>query len=157
VQVKPTPSIQKRLIPSELIDAYASLFDDPAYSDVVFHIRSPKHKQGQRVRKLYASRKVLAARADYFRDMFSGDFAEGASLVLSDEGSDDGGGSERMSVDGDSDAYEDDNDLEASSEGESGEGEEEGDDEEEEDDNDGRELHGVSMSRAREKRILISC
>jgi hypothetical protein len=84
--------------------------------------------------------------------MFSGDFAEGASLVLSDEGSDDGAGSDRMSVDGDSDAYEDDNDLEESSEGESDDGEDEDEEDDEEDDD--RELYGASMSRRLGKRIL---
>jgi hypothetical protein len=70
----PTPSPPRRLIPVELVEAFASLFNDPAYSDVVFEIRwkgkkrvgGKGDKQDGGVRRLYASRKVLCGRSDYF-------------------------------------------------------------------------------------------
>lgn len=35
----PQPAVQKRLMPLELVNAFAGMFDDPAYSDVKFVIR----------------------------------------------------------------------------------------------------------------------
>ncbi|GAA95622.1 uncharacterized protein L969DRAFT_313465 [Mixia osmundae IAM 14324] len=63
-----SPLLGKRFIPQELVDAYASLFDDALYSDVVFVMPTG--------RKLYASKKILTIRSEYFASMLSGDFAE---------------------------------------------------------------------------------
>lgn len=79
----PPPPIPKRLIPTELVEAYASLFDDPAYSDVVFRIvpeedfdatngtQVAASRRKGRERRIYASKKVLSARSEYFDTMFN--------------------------------------------------------------------------------------
>jgi hypothetical protein len=59
------PPVPRLLIPPDLVTAYASLFDDPEYSDVVFRIR-PANKPRIKERKLYAIKKVLAGRCEYF-------------------------------------------------------------------------------------------
>lgn len=69
-----TPPLPHLLVPKTLISAYASMFDDPDYSDVVFRIRtSPENDSGsirptkrKRERRLYAAKKVLAGRSEYF-------------------------------------------------------------------------------------------
>lgn len=67
IEYSPTPPSAppppRLLIPKNLVNAYASLFDDPAYSDVVFRIRPAK---GGRERKLFAAKKVLSGRSEYF-------------------------------------------------------------------------------------------
>lgn len=65
----PTPapviSHKSRLVPAELLDAFAGMFDDPLYSDVRFVIRTRSRRTGRRVeRSLYAIRKVLIARSE---------------------------------------------------------------------------------------------
>ncbi|KAH8922753.1 hypothetical protein BT69DRAFT_1350638 [Atractiella rhizophila] len=88
----PPPLLLKRLIPTDLVEAYASLFDDPLYGDVCFRIRyegggllgSGVGKKGgrreremerERVEKrIYASKKVLSARSEYFSTMFNSGF-----------------------------------------------------------------------------------
>lgn len=68
-------------VPRPLINAFACLLDDPDHSDVVFHIRPPLTRRRGRpappVRRIYAIKKILAARSEYFRDMFEGGFIEG--------------------------------------------------------------------------------
>lgn len=62
-----------KLVPISLVDAYASLFDDASVSDVVFVFPSRRHGKA---RRLYASKKILASRSEYFRDAFSGAWAD---------------------------------------------------------------------------------
>ncbi|GAA5850768.1 hypothetical protein JCM9279_003914 [Rhodotorula babjevae] len=74
------PPLPHLLVPKTLIHAYASLFDDPDYSDVVFRIR-PERVGGasgprRREKRLYAAKKVLAGRSEYFDMMFSSAFSE---------------------------------------------------------------------------------
>lgn len=53
--------LPRLLIPKSLVLSYASLFDDPDYSDVVFRIKAP----GKKERLLFAAKKILA-RSQYF-------------------------------------------------------------------------------------------
>ncbi|KPV76758.1 uncharacterized protein RHOBADRAFT_51754 [Rhodotorula graminis WP1] len=74
------PPLPHLLVPKTLIHAYASLFDDPDYSDVVFRIRPDRLDGGsgprRREKRLYAAKKVLAGRSEYFDTMFSSAFSE---------------------------------------------------------------------------------
>ncbi|GAA5892243.1 hypothetical protein JCM8208_001491 [Rhodotorula glutinis] len=74
------PPLPHLLVPKTLIHAYASLFDDPDYSDVVFRIRPERVGGGsgprRREKRLYAAKKVLAGRSEYFDMMFSSAFSE---------------------------------------------------------------------------------
>jgi hypothetical protein len=64
------PPLPKLLIPKNLVQSYASLFDDPDYSDVCFRIRpSGDHKGKERC--LYAAKKILAGRCEYFESSMS--------------------------------------------------------------------------------------
>lgn len=70
------------MVPNDLLDAYASLFDDPDNSDVRFKIvKKRRHPlTGQRVRieySIFASRKILGRRSEYFGTMFESGFREG--------------------------------------------------------------------------------
>lgn len=65
-------------MPKDLLHSWASLFDDPDYSDVVFRIR-PAGGQG-RERRLYAAKKVLVGRSSYFETMFSSGFHESTAV-----------------------------------------------------------------------------
>lgn len=62
-----SPPLPHLLVPKTLINAYASMFDDPDYADVVFRIR-PEGVEGKkgREKRLYAAKKVLAGRSEYF-------------------------------------------------------------------------------------------
>ena len=73
------------MIPYELVQAYASLFNDRDHSDVVFVIRPPASRRDPhpKERRLYAIKKILAARSDYFSTMFEGGWSEGQELVAS--------------------------------------------------------------------------
>ncbi|KAK4702760.1 hypothetical protein P7C70_g3460, partial [Phenoliferia sp. Uapishka_3] len=75
------PPLPRLLIPKDLVNAYASLFDDPDYSDVCFRIRPQDGKK--RERRLYAAKKVLAGRSDYFDTMFSSGFNESSAQPVS--------------------------------------------------------------------------
>lgn len=74
-----SPPLPHLLVPKTLISAYASLFDDPDYSDVVFRIKperdgSDLHGRPQkrkREKRLFAAKKVLAGRSEYFDDSAS--------------------------------------------------------------------------------------
>lgn len=62
----PVRAVDQRLIPMALLEAYASLFNDKAISDVVFRV--PVSTFGKsRMKRIYASRKILAMRSDYFQ------------------------------------------------------------------------------------------
>ncbi|GAA5908157.1 hypothetical protein JCM6882_005959 [Rhodosporidiobolus microsporus] len=78
----PPPSTSSVPVPKDLVRAYASLFDDPDYSDVVFRIRpeSGTGRKGGKVKekRLYAAKKILAGRSEYFEMMFSSGFSEAA-------------------------------------------------------------------------------
>lgn len=65
----------KTMIPYELVMAYAALFNSKHHSDVVFVLRS---KRSSRPRKLYAIKKILALRSEYFASMFDGGWSESA-------------------------------------------------------------------------------
>lgn len=65
----PPPPLSRLLIPKDLVRAFGSLFDDATYSDVVFRIRpSGELRDGTtpRERRLFASKKILKGRCDYF-------------------------------------------------------------------------------------------
>ncbi|GAA5991610.1 hypothetical protein JCM10908_005789 [Rhodotorula pacifica] len=79
-----SPPLPHLLVPKTLISAYASMFDDPDYSDVVFRIQPEQDttaahgrpQKKKREKRLYAAKKVLAGRSEYFDDMFSSGFNE---------------------------------------------------------------------------------
>ncbi|GAC92490.1 hypothetical protein PHSY_000043 [Pseudozyma hubeiensis SY62] len=78
------------MVPPALIQAMGSLLDDPDHSDVVFVIRRKRRhpKTGvivTRERRIYAIKKILASRCEYFRDMFESGFAEGDATTGSDD------------------------------------------------------------------------
>lgn len=58
------PPPQRLLIPKDLVNAYASLFDDPDYADVCFVIRPAEKKSSEK--RIYAAKKILAGRCEYF-------------------------------------------------------------------------------------------
>ncbi|GAA5978850.1 hypothetical protein JCM11641_003586 [Rhodosporidiobolus odoratus] len=74
------PSSPQVLIPKNLVHAYASLFDDPAYADVLFRIRPENGRRDRKgnvkEKRLYAARKILAGRSEYFDTMFNSGFSE---------------------------------------------------------------------------------
>ncbi|PWN44228.1 hypothetical protein IE81DRAFT_321630 [Ceraceosorus guamensis] len=78
---------EKHHVPPVLISAMGSLLDDPEHSDVVFHLLQPPSRNGHNVppKKIYAIKKVLALRSEYFRDMFESGFIEGETAEVSDE------------------------------------------------------------------------
>jgi hypothetical protein len=75
-------------VPPVLVQAMGSLLDDPEHSDVVFLLH-PSRRRASRgrpeVRKVYAIRKILAARSEYFKLMFEGGFQEAEAEDTSDE------------------------------------------------------------------------
>ncbi|PWN20564.1 hypothetical protein BCV69DRAFT_299046 [Microstroma glucosiphilum] len=80
-------------VPSTLIKSVGSLLDDPDLSDVVFLIKPsvsqrPPGRPKMPTRKIYAMKKVLAARSKYFRDMFESGFQEGEADDDSDAADD---------------------------------------------------------------------
>ncbi|KAA1067341.1 hypothetical protein PGT21_001715 [Puccinia graminis f. sp. tritici] len=95
---QPTTQSIKKLMPLDLLEAYSSLFNDPLYSDICFKIiRRRRHRDAnsdQRgtsnyvVRRLYASKKILIRRSEYFSTMFGSGFAE-STVTLSNDSSDD--------------------------------------------------------------------
>ncbi|KAG8793347.1 hypothetical protein FRC12_003002 [Ceratobasidium sp. 428] len=72
----PTSSMSKQAVPRGLLGSVGSLLDDPCYSDVEFVL--PARRRGGKTRRIYASKKLLAGRAEYFQTMFSSGFAEAA-------------------------------------------------------------------------------
>lgn len=73
----PTAQALKRSIPLDLLQAYSSLFNDPTYADVCFNIIRPRPgSKKHSVRRLYASKKILTRRSEYFATMFDSGFAE---------------------------------------------------------------------------------
>lgn len=90
-----TSQTLKKPIPMDLLDAYSSLFNDPLYSDICFKIirRRRRHDDADQkckpnvVRRLYASKKILIRRSEYFSTMFDSGFAE-SSVVLSNDSCD---------------------------------------------------------------------
>lgn len=76
--VPPNPPLAT--VPRDLLDSFAGLFNDPEYCDIVFRIRFgeddtvEEDDQGQmrkkgrsREKKLYAAKKILSGRSEYFR------------------------------------------------------------------------------------------
>ncbi|EST08015.2 BTB/POZ-like protein [Kalmanozyma brasiliensis GHG001] len=90
----PRPLTRGVTVPPALIEAMGSLLDDPDHSDVVFVIRR-KHRHPKtgafvtRERRIYAIKKILASRCEYFRDMFDSGFAEADATTGSDDEADD--------------------------------------------------------------------
>lgn len=80
----PAAQAQKRSIPVDLHLAYSSLFNDPIYSDVCFHIIRPSKPKEQPIRKLYAAKKILIRRSEYFSTMFESGFAESSNKLSND-------------------------------------------------------------------------
>lgn len=76
----PTSTVNKASVPRDLLGSIGSLLDDPCYSDVEFVL--PPRRRGGKTRRIYASKKLLAGRAEYFQTMFSSAFAEGAQDTL---------------------------------------------------------------------------
>ena len=76
-----------------------SLLDDPEHSDVVFYLPPRRRRLRERgeTRKVYAIRKILAARSEYFRDMFESGFCEAEA----ESSSEDEGESERRAMQND--------------------------------------------------------
>lgn len=76
-------------VPPVLIQAMGSLLDDPEHSDVVFYLPPRRRRNGPRERgetkKVYAIRKILAARSEYFRDMFESGFSEAEAESSSED------------------------------------------------------------------------
>ncbi|GAA5895027.1 BTB/POZ and MATH domain-containing protein [Sporobolomyces salmoneus] len=78
-------------IPKDLVNSYASLFDDPEYCDVVFRIR-PEDEDNQgggknkrkREKKLFAAKKILSGRSEYFQSMFNSGFNESTARISSE-------------------------------------------------------------------------
>ncbi|TKY89920.1 hypothetical protein EX895_001217 [Sporisorium graminicola] len=91
---RPRPLSLGVAVPPALIQAMGSLLDDPEHSDVVFVIRRKRRhpKTGAvitRERRIYAIKKILSSRCEYFRDMFESGFAEGDVNAGSDDEMDD--------------------------------------------------------------------
>jgi hypothetical protein len=74
----PTPLPLYRAVPMDVVDTLADMFDDPAYSDVVF--KFPTKRGSMRgspsYRTIYANKRILSRRSEYFRSLFGGGFAE---------------------------------------------------------------------------------
>lgn len=106
------PKIEKPTslaVPPALIEAFGSLLDDPDHSDVVFVLDNGSARlststaarastRNRCPRQIFAIKKILAARSDYFRDMFEGGFVEGE--LDNDENIDDSGADTQPSHDG---------------------------------------------------------
>lgn len=91
---RPRPLSLGVTVPPALIQAMGSLLDDPDHSDVVFVIRRKRRhpKTGAivtRERRIYAIKKILASRCEYFQDMFESGFAEADATTSSDDEMDD--------------------------------------------------------------------
>ncbi|WAR60599.1 hypothetical protein PtB15_9B538 [Puccinia triticina] len=89
---QPTTQTIKKPMPLGLLEAYSSLFNDPLYSDICFKIiRCHRHRDGTSeqkgnsnlvVRRLYASKKILIRRGEYFSTMFGSGFWDRICHVL---------------------------------------------------------------------------
>ena len=91
---RPQPLSLGVSVPPALIEAMGSLLDDPDHSDVVFLIRRKRRhpKTGAivtRERRIYAIKKILASRCEYFRDMFESGFLEADATMSSEDEADD--------------------------------------------------------------------
>ena len=91
---RPRPLPEGVTVPPALIEAMGSLLDDPDHSDVVFIIRRKRRHPTTgaiitQERRIYAIKKILASRCEYFRDMFEGGFLEADATTSSDDEVDD--------------------------------------------------------------------
>lgn len=91
---RPRPLSLGVTVPPALIEAMGSLLDDPDHSDVVFVIRRKRRHPTTgaivtRERRIYAIKKILASRCEYFRDMFESGFLEADAATSSDDEGDD--------------------------------------------------------------------
>lgn len=91
--VSPIPRL---LIPKDLVASFSSLFDDPEYSDVCFIIRSENvdddadgggggggRRKKKSEKRIYAAKKILAGRSEYFATMFNSGFYESTVVTPS--------------------------------------------------------------------------
>ncbi|KAF6757529.1 hypothetical protein DFP72DRAFT_891381 [Ephemerocybe angulata] len=76
------PPCAQYTIPRPLLDTIGSLLDDPVYSDVQFVIAKRGH-DSKTARRIWASKKILSSRAEYFATMFNSNFSEGLGTGLS--------------------------------------------------------------------------
>ncbi len=79
-------------VPKTLVSSFADMVDDPEHSDVVFHLTGKRVVSEGIARwpggaTVYAFRKILMARSEYFYHLLGDDFAEGENP--SDDDSDD--------------------------------------------------------------------
>ncbi|KAF8608499.1 hypothetical protein BDV93DRAFT_200841 [Ceratobasidium sp. AG-I] len=72
----PTSTVNRQSVPRGLLGSIGSLLDDPCYSDIEFVL--PARRRGGKAKRIYASKKLLVGRAEYFQTMFSSGFAEAA-------------------------------------------------------------------------------
>lgn len=72
----PTSTPMYRTVSVDIMDTVIELFDNPTYSDVVF--KFPKC-DGSGFKSIYASKKILTRRSEYFKSLFDGGFAESLS------------------------------------------------------------------------------
>ncbi|GAA5957322.1 hypothetical protein JCM3765_000422 [Sporobolomyces pararoseus] len=110
-----TPSVPHLSVPKDLVNSFASLFDDPEYCDVVFRIR-PEDEEGRRKgreKRLYAAKKILSGRSEYFESMFNSGFNESTARISPSPG----GNSSQFDELNDHDS-----ELESSSDDEGGDG-----------------------------------
>ncbi|KAG8985870.1 hypothetical protein FRB94_005125 [Tulasnella sp. JGI-2019a] len=73
VPAQPSAAPTSRPVSPDIIDTMADLFDNPTHSDVVFKF---PNRHGPGYQSIYASKKLLARRSEYFKSMFEGGFAE---------------------------------------------------------------------------------
>lgn len=87
---RPRPLTVGVSVPPALVEAMGSLLDDPDHSDVVFVIRRKRRHPATgvivtRERRIYAIKKILASRCEYFRDMFDSGFLEADATASSSD------------------------------------------------------------------------
>ncbi|GAA6007942.1 hypothetical protein JCM11491_006550 [Sporobolomyces phaffii] len=111
-------------IPKDLVNSFASLFNDPEYCDVMFRIRleDDEGRRKGREKRLFAAKKILAGRSEYFESMFNSGFNESTARISTsppqvssqfDELNDDDGDLETSSGDdGDDGGIDEDDDSE---------------------------------------------
>lgn len=80
----PHPTPVARDVPMDVLDTLAEMFDDPAHSDVMFKFPSRKRSSNgaPSYRTIYANKKVLSRRSEYFKSLFNGGFAESSPVGI---------------------------------------------------------------------------
>ncbi|KAG8932698.1 hypothetical protein FRC02_000729 [Tulasnella sp. 418] len=70
------PPTQPAAIPTDVLESLVDLFDNPDHSDVVFKFPT----RFGTFRSIFASKRILARRSEYFKNLFEGGFAEGTPI-----------------------------------------------------------------------------